>query len=67
MVAEDVNLAQVEDEMPRPTIWPAALAVGLVTAAFGMLTSGIFFYTGVALVVLAVTGWMRDLIEEHHS
>ena len=66
-MADEANLAEIEAEMPKPTIWPAALAVGLVAAAFGMITSGIFFYVGVALVVLAVTGWMRDLIEEHHS
>ena len=49
--------------MPKPTIWPAALAVGLVAASFGMVTVGIFFYAGVGLVVVAITGWMRDLIE----
>jgi uncharacterized membrane protein YjjP (DUF1212 family) len=57
---------EIEEEMPKPTIWPAALALGLVAAAFGMLTSGIFFYAGVAMVVLAITGWMRDLIAEAH-
>ena len=67
MVADEVNLAEIEAEMPKPTIWPAALAVGLVAAAFGMITSGIFFYAGVALVALAVTGWMRDLIEENRG
>ena len=63
-MAEDENFAAIEEEMPRPTIWPAALALGLVSAAFGMLTVGIFFYAGVILVVIAVTGWMRDLIAE---
>jgi uncharacterized membrane protein YjjP (DUF1212 family) len=57
-------LDEIEEEMPKPTIWPAALALGLVAACFGMLTSGIFFYAGVALVVLAITGWMRDLLHE---
>lgn len=66
-MAEEIDLAQIEEEMPRPTIWPAALALGLVAAAFGMITSGIFFYTGVGLVVVAVTGWMRDLIEERRG
>ena len=55
---------EIEEELPKPTIWPAALATGLVAACFGMLTSGIFFYVGVGLVVLAVVGWMRDLIAE---
>ena len=60
----DERRIEVEEEMPKPTIWPAALAVGLVAAAFGMLTVGIFFYVGVGLIVIAVVGWMRDLIEE---
>ena len=60
------------DELPKPTIWPAALAVGLVSAAFGMVTVGIFFYVGVALVALAAAGWIRDLLAEgpggeHHA
>jgi uncharacterized membrane protein YjjP (DUF1212 family) len=66
-VTAEVNLAEIEEEMPKPTIWPAALALGLVAAAFGIITSGIFFYAGVALVVLAITGWMRDLVAERHS
>jgi uncharacterized membrane protein YjjP (DUF1212 family) len=55
---------EAEREMPRPTIWPAALAAGLSAAAFGMLTVGIIFYVGVVLVAVAVTGWMRELLEE---
>jgi hypothetical protein len=53
---------EIEEEMPKPTIWPAALALGLVSACFGMITVGIFFYAGVILAVIAITGWMRDLI-----
>jgi uncharacterized membrane protein YjjP (DUF1212 family) len=53
-----------KEEMPKPTIWPAALAVGLVAASFGMLTVGVFFYAGIILVAIAVAGWMRDLIAE---
>jgi hypothetical protein len=52
------------EELPQPTIWPAALAVGLVAGAFGMLTVGIFFYIGAALVALAAAGWIRDLLAE---
>ncbi|HLQ33783.1 MAG TPA: hypothetical protein VK457_13950 [Chloroflexota bacterium] len=58
------DLHDVEQELPKPTIWPAALALGLVSAAFGMITVGIFFYAGVILVVIAITGWMRALIAE---
>jgi hypothetical protein len=54
----------LEEQLPKPTIWPAALAVGLVSAAFGTVTVGIFFYAGVILTALAVVGWMRDLIAE---
>ena len=52
------------EELPQPTIWPAALAVGLVAVAFGLITVGIFFYVGVALVALAASGWIRELLAE---
>ena len=38
--------------------------------SFGMITVGIFFYAGVAMMVIAITGWMRDLIaaaDETHA
>jgi len=59
---DERELAAIDEETPKPTIWPAALAVGLVAACFGMITVGIFFYAGLILVVIAVWGWMRDLI-----
>jgi uncharacterized membrane protein YjjP (DUF1212 family) len=60
---EEQTLEQLEDEMPMPTIWPAALAFGLVAACFGMITVGIFFYAGVAVVTVALIGWMRTLLD----
>ena len=50
--------------LPAPTYWPAGLAVGLTSAAFGMITNGIFFYAGLILVVLSIVGWMRVLLAE---
>lgn len=60
---DENDLKAIEEEMPKPTFWPAALALGLVAACFGMITVGIFFYAGVLLVVVAAWGWMKDLIE----
>ncbi len=69
---DEIDIEAVKEEMPKPTIWPAALALGLVAACFGMITVGIFFYAGVLMVVVAVWGWMGDLIaesreREHHA
>ena len=61
-MAEPQSLQEVEDEMPKPTIWPAMLALGLVASCFGMITVGIFFYAGVILVATAMIGWMRTLL-----
>lgn len=61
---EQQTLRELEQELPKPTIWPATLAAGLVATAFGMLTVGIFFYVGLGLVVVAIVGWMRNLIDE---
>ena len=54
----------MDEEMPQPTIWPATLALGLVSASFGIVTVGIFFYAGVLLTAFAAAGWIRDLLAQ---
>jgi hypothetical protein len=56
--------AKAQEELPEPTIWPAALAVGLTATSFGIITSGIFFYAGLIVVFMSIAGWLRDLLAE---
>ncbi len=53
-----------EEEMPQPTYWPMVLALGLAAVCFGLITVGIFFYAGLLTVVIAVVGWVRELMRE---
>ncbi|MDE3077076.1 MAG: hypothetical protein KGJ86_16800, partial [Chloroflexota bacterium] len=55
---------QALEELPAPTAWPMLMAFGVVMAVFGIITNGVFFYTGLVVAVLGVAGWMRLLIVE---
>ena len=47
-------------EMPRPTLWPIALAFGIIFSFWGILTSLIITAVGAGISVIALAG----LIEE---
>jgi hypothetical protein len=53
------------DNLPRPTYWPATLAVGVVFALGGIVTSYLVSLVGVALVAIAIAGWVGELRHEH--
>jgi hypothetical protein len=48
-------------EMPRPTIWPMVLALGLMLLAAGLLTNLVFSLLGVVMSVTALAGWIGQL------
>jgi hypothetical protein len=45
-------------EMPRPTIWPMVLALGLMLLAAGLLTNLVFSVLGAILSVVGLGGWI---------
>jgi len=51
-------------ELPRPTFWPAILAVAICFGLWGVLTSPWLIVVGFAGVVLAATRWIGDLSHE---
>ena len=57
-------VARVLEELPAPTAWPMLLAFGVVLAAFGIITSGVFFFAGLVFAALSLAGWMRLLVVE---
>ena len=59
---DPIVVEAVERELPAPTFWPAALALGLTSLCFGVVTAGIFFYAGVIVLAIALFGWMRTLL-----
>lgn len=52
-------------ELPRPTYWPAALAFGITLLAWGLITSSIIIGIGLIVLVIALTGWIGELLHEH--
>ncbi len=51
--------------LPRPTYWPAVLAVGVVLVAWGVVTSWPISAVGAAAGALALGGWIQELRHEH--
>lgn len=51
-------------EPPRPTWWPAALALGIVFVLWGVVTSLIIMAVGAAVFAVALAGWLGEM---HHA
>ncbi len=53
-----------EEKPPRPGVWPAALALGIVFLVWGWITSPIITGVGGVMMAVALAGWIRDLRRE---
>lgn len=53
--------------LPEPTYWPAALALGIVLLVWGPVTTWMISAVGLALSVLALAGWIGDVLREHRE
>jgi hypothetical protein len=53
------------DVIPRPTSWPAGLALGIALIGWGLITSPIIFGIGLVLFAVALGGWIREIRHEH--
>jgi hypothetical protein len=49
------------ERLPRPTVWPAALSLGITLLSFGIVTHWIMSVFGFALFLVAAIGWFGDL------
>ncbi len=45
---------------PKPSVWPIILALMLVVAFVGVMTSPIILAIGVILTIAAMIGWMLE-------
>jgi len=52
------------EPLPEPTIWPAALALGITFLVWGFVTSLIITGAGGLLFAVALAGWIRDIRHE---
>jgi len=58
----DSNLEQTAVEMPRPTIAPMILALGLILMAAGAIFGVGFAVTGMAMLIASLTMWVSELL-----
>jgi hypothetical protein len=49
-------------EMPAPTVWPMVLSLGLVLLAAGVVTDYALSAVGGGIFVVAIVGWVRELL-----
>ncbi len=50
--------------LPRPTAWPAVLALGITLVMAGILLSLVFSVAGLVIFFLALVGWIGELQNE---
>ncbi len=50
--------------LPRPTYFPAGLAMGVAFLFWGLITSWVVLAVGAALFIAALAGWITDIRHE---
>lgn len=53
------------ESIPRATIWPAVLALGIVASVWGVLTSLYLTVAGVIVSIVGIGGWIREIMLEN--
>jgi len=53
-----------DEKIPKPTFWPAALALGAVLTLWGLVTSFIVATVGLLLLILSISGWLEEMRHE---
>ncbi len=52
--------------LPRPTYFPAGLAMGTTFIFWGLITSLVIFLVGIGLFIAALAGWITELRYERN-
>lgn len=54
--------------LPRPTFWPAGLALAITFFFWGVIASKVVLVVGIGLFAASLAGWIRDIRHERkHS
>lgn len=56
-----VEWRELSHNLPSPTYWPAALALGTALAFIGITTTYIVSMVGLILVGISIGGWIREI------
>jgi hypothetical protein len=49
------------EHLPRPTYFPAGLAMGIAFLFWGLITSLVTFVVGLALFIASLAGWITEI------
>jgi len=52
------------ERLPRPTCWPAALALGAAMALLGPVTLMAVTIVGVCVAAVALAGWIGEIVRD---
>jgi len=53
-----------QETLPRPTYFPAGLAMGTTFIFWGLITSWVILLAGIGLFVAALAGWIVEIRHE---
>lgn len=60
---DDWNEAQPRT-IPQPTAWPAGLAFGTTLFFWGLVTSLVLVFVGLAVMATSLAGWIGEMRDE---
>jgi len=52
------------EAIPAPTVWPAALGLGTMFFAWGVIASSIILVVGLVLFGISLAGWIGEIRRE---
>jgi hypothetical protein len=52
------------EQLPRPTYFPAGLAMGTTFIFWGLITSWVVLLVGIGLFAAALAGWLTEIRHE---
>ena len=52
------------EHLPRPTYFPAGLAMGTTFMFWGLITSLVVFLVGLSLFIASLAGWITEIRNE---
>jgi len=55
------------ERLPRPTYFPAGLAMGTTFVFWGLITSWVILFIGLGLFAAALAGWLTEIRLERKS
>jgi hypothetical protein len=55
------------ERLPRPTYFPAGLAMGTTLVFWGLITSWVVLVAGAGLFIAALAGWISEIRYERNN